>query len=603
MKTKPITFSKQFNIDKAKLAELGVFDPILNFDTRLFVEPLLLKTSASQFIREAFKNYNLFFSNLLKLLKSSDREGDVCWRQAQRLVRFPEYKYTCIGYGAGTIDGSGSGRYLNDKILQTAKEIIKVAEGNPDIFLLLPLLEEGIGADIISDMTQTIIDYDICEFTVEIMKQIGLEGTHRYQAKSVSGERKWFMLPYNSHHKCPIKLLPLDILTNLPLADVFSDWMIQQSDVNQDMREQVNKLIGTVWNETIKSEKKQTVLELIKKDKSFFLAVLSTLQSSTFEHYDLEKDYEGLYRWLEDSKKFMHPDLLKKPIDITHDHKISLQNVVETIIHNFKFMIEDKELWRMFWTEHYSKLKHVREFYSQMLFFMTGSVWLSAQGNYVTIEHVFNKDSQQLEFTFAMLGYQQIKVQVKHGNNHAGLKKAYEEQLEQCSKKNTQCYYLVLDFDEKKSKQLCDILSIENPICKIIEIDSAYRDEFAILDPEFFGFGNMITEFEGVKIDESHYLAEKSKAGKNSHKANKPLQEKVQELCHQELEQKSYTSARQLCFAVVKILENDYKELLDKFAPYKHKAASFDWTKPTFYGWCNKVFKTWAEAKSKPLPA
>ncbi|VEG89924.1 hypothetical protein [Legionella spiritensis] len=35
---KPIHFSDLYNIDKEKLNELGVFDPILNFDTKVFVE-------------------------------------------------------------------------------------------------------------------------------------------------------------------------------------------------------------------------------------------------------------------------------------------------------------------------------------------------------------------------------------------------------------------------------------------------------------------------------------------------------------------------------------------------------------------------------------
>ncbi len=38
-KPKPIYFSDYFKVDKAKLKELGVFDPILNFDTKLFVDP------------------------------------------------------------------------------------------------------------------------------------------------------------------------------------------------------------------------------------------------------------------------------------------------------------------------------------------------------------------------------------------------------------------------------------------------------------------------------------------------------------------------------------------------------------------------------------
>lgn len=42
---KPVYISDYFNIDKAKLNKFGVFDPILNYDTKVFVEPLLLKES------------------------------------------------------------------------------------------------------------------------------------------------------------------------------------------------------------------------------------------------------------------------------------------------------------------------------------------------------------------------------------------------------------------------------------------------------------------------------------------------------------------------------------------------------------------------------
>lgn len=41
MSTKPVKFSEHFGIDKDKLKELGVFDPILNHDTKLFTEPLM----------------------------------------------------------------------------------------------------------------------------------------------------------------------------------------------------------------------------------------------------------------------------------------------------------------------------------------------------------------------------------------------------------------------------------------------------------------------------------------------------------------------------------------------------------------------------------
>jgi hypothetical protein len=298
MSTKPIKFSEEFKIDEAKLKELGVFDPILNHDTKLFTEALRLKDSKSPLLREAFIDYKTFFSNLMHLLKLSERIGDKCWRAAKRMVQFPEYKYTCIGYGTGTINGAGSGTCLNEKILESAKEIIDKAKNDPTIFLMLPLLEEGIGPDIISDMTQNIIDDKICEYTVEIMNKLGIKGTRNYQSKY----NKVYLLPYNPYHKCVIKLLPLDILTHMPLAENFDTWIVGSSQENQGLREKVNELIGMTWLEATKTEKKEALLKLIKDDKPFFLSVLSVLQDETYEPYDLKKDCVGLYRWLEDSK-------------------------------------------------------------------------------------------------------------------------------------------------------------------------------------------------------------------------------------------------------------------------------------------------------------
>lgn len=98
----PIHFSEYFDVDKTVLNALEVFDPILNIDTKVFVEPLLLNKSASEVIRNSYQTYKNFFSNLLLLLKKSTQDGDKCWRAAQKMVFFPEYQYTCILHSRNT---------------------------------------------------------------------------------------------------------------------------------------------------------------------------------------------------------------------------------------------------------------------------------------------------------------------------------------------------------------------------------------------------------------------------------------------------------------------------------------------------------------------
>ena len=225
-KSKPIYFSDHFKVDKSKLKKLGVFNPILNFDTKLFVDPILLKSSKSKIIQESKDRYAKFFKDILLLLKNSQQMDDKCWRAAQKLVYFPEYKYTCIGYGSDSIDGSGSGTELNDKIFQSALEIVETAQGDPDIFLLLPLLEDGIGADRISDMTQNIIDEDICAYTVAMMEKLELKGDCIYKTRQFNE----YCLLKNPFSNCPIKVLPSDILANLPLSEIFDGWLIKEGE-------------------------------------------------------------------------------------------------------------------------------------------------------------------------------------------------------------------------------------------------------------------------------------------------------------------------------------------------------------------------------------
>src|SRR5580704_13368944 len=241
----PILFSAYFKLDKETLDKLGVFDPILNFDTKVFVEPLLLKDTSSEIIRNAYKTYKDFFAALLLLLKNSSQVSDKCWRAAQKMVHFPEYQCTCIGYSSGNTEGRGSGIEFNDKIFQSAKEIVELAQGDPEIFLLLPLLEEGIAGDRISDMVQNIIDDEICSYTVDIMAQIGLRGTLSCETRNY----KRYQLLQNPFSKHPIKLLPKDILSNLPVADNVGSIVQELAEFNERLRAIVNKDIGLTWLE------------------------------------------------------------------------------------------------------------------------------------------------------------------------------------------------------------------------------------------------------------------------------------------------------------------------------------------------------------------
>lgn len=350
VKPNPIYFSDYFKVDKTKLKELGVFDPILNFDTN--VDPTLLKSSSSEIFQNARERYVNFFNGLLKLLKCSEHVNDRFWRAAKQRSKFSEYKFTCIGYGNDSINGTGPGHSFSDKLLESAKDIIEAAKNDPEMFLLLPLLEDGMGADGISDMTQSIIDDNICTYTQSIMDALGLTGDIYHTSQNQNN----FLLLKNPFSKSVIKLLPQDILADLSLADTFDDWLVKVSEINPVLRQKVNNDIGTSWFEATKKNKKKDLLKALKDDDSFFVEVLKVLKDYTFEAYDVELDHRGLHRWLKDSKPFLE---LPPVLGQAEDSLEAIHELVQAIVYSFKELIENKNMKGLFWANVQGTYKHV----------------------------------------------------------------------------------------------------------------------------------------------------------------------------------------------------------------------------------------------------
>ncbi len=586
---KPVLFSDYFNIEKEKLEKLGVFNPILNLDTKLFVEPLLLKSSKNNIIKQSYQTFIKYFEDLMILIKLSKSfsNNDIHWREAIRRVKFPEYKSTCIGYGSNSTSGSGSGRDLNEKILKNAKDIIESGSEYPQMFTILPFLEEGIGGDIISDMTQTIINDDICRYTKEIMDDIGLKGDFEY--KTEQGIKYNFL--YNPFSKCEIKFLPLDILTNLPMADNFDNWIVEIAQLNHHIRKQVNQIIGEAWLEKNKSDKKDDIKNILRTDKKFFLEIVKIITTENFDHYDLKEDKQGIYRWLEDAKRITKENHIKITNPLPNDQE-SLKNAVLSIISDFKYLIENDEIWRIFATKRNGKKYFVNELYSQMFFYSSCQMWLDGQNSNITLLKEFSSVDDQIYLTFYCGKKNKILVQIKHASNNS-LAKIYDRQIEISKTNKIPAFYVVVNFKEDNSNQYDLIKQKEDSNCKIIKIDAiepSKQMEFQLESknnlPDFF------IDFENMPSDQSLYFKEKQKGGQNSYQNYKPLKQKVEELCKKELKNGRCRSASDLCENVSYLIEEDYPELLDDFNPYKiHSEDGGGWTKGTFYNWCNDNYK------------
>ncbi len=199
----PVTISEHFGLARDDIQSAGALDATMAMDTRLFIDPLLLGTSAQAEIKNSADTYRGRFESIIKLLESSVVRGDVAWRNAIRLMQFREVPATCLGYGKAGISGSGFGPELIDHLAQTGKEIVDFGVRDPDLFSLLALFEEGIGADRISDMTTSVILPDLIRFTERLCTKLRIPTAQQILAKGMfSGS-----LPINPFGTKPAPLL------------------------------------------------------------------------------------------------------------------------------------------------------------------------------------------------------------------------------------------------------------------------------------------------------------------------------------------------------------------------------------------------------------
>ena len=213
----PITFSEQFNVAESVLENTGVFDVILDVDTRVFIDPALLELCTEPEFKDARKKVETYFSNIITLLRHSKRKGDMYWKKADQLLTFRELSGTCFGYSQSGTAGNAIGEVLRNAILTTIKELMIEGETDPVLFELLGVFQEGIGCDRVSDLITFVLREDILKYTQRVVTTAGIPTI------TVSFKKSPFFTCRNPFNNKPLLLLPAMILSPLPIADSFND--------------------------------------------------------------------------------------------------------------------------------------------------------------------------------------------------------------------------------------------------------------------------------------------------------------------------------------------------------------------------------------------
>lgn len=468
----PVNVSRHFKVSPADLDKAGVINATLAVDTRLFIDPLLL--SKSQHIEmsgSAVQQYQDHFSKVISLLQASKSEGDAPWRAAKKNFLFPEIQGTCLGYGAGSIHGSGFGEKLTSRILKVAKEIVDVGVTNPDLFTALSLFESDIGPDRISDMTTNITFDALSEFNQRILKDLGLQGSQFY----IRGKNRTFLKNPFEAKQTPVILVPKDILRDLPTA---SDWdgVAAAARENEDLRERINQDIGEIWARKTKRDKEKLKAQVIKS-KEAFGALLEAIKSANAKPYDVVLDPDGVVIWAEKGIEYA----AQNPLTFKHGNVQTLDDVfavVKEIVAQFRHLVEkcglNKELYA-------GQKKPRHESTAQRIFFAVAHSYCKA--NNVDISPEIDTGNGKVDFKFSKGYAQRVLVEIKLSTN-SKVKPGYTAQLEEykAAQMTMRAIYLVIDVGNmgKKDKDLIKIRNDEskkgNPLSDLEFVDGTVKE-------------------------------------------------------------------------------------------------------------------------------
>lgn len=449
----PVRFSDQFLIPPGTMEKVGVLDPTLNADTRLFIDPLLLEGSRHPEIASGARaTYEQHFGTVIKFLSKATSRVDVAWRSAQRLLSFPEIKWTCLGYGAESVSGSGSGSDMTGQFIETARQIVALGIDDPDLFVAMALFEEGVGPDRISDMTTNVILGDLLSFNARVLGELGVSG-RSMQLQLRNGKSFDAVLPVNPYLRDggPIILVPVDILRDLPVATDWSE-VADAASKNDQLRSRVNEQIARMWE--VKSRKdKGELRRWALSGKDAFETFLDMVRGAHPRPYDLAGDPLGEVFW----RKLAATLADEVPLAITTppamDHA-GVVCVVEQIIEQFRFLIED----RRFSEELYHGGTPRPEKAAQRLFFAVAHAYCKANDLDLTPEA--DTGNGPVDFKVSR-GYRgRVLVEIKLSKN-GKLIDGYIKQLEtyKTAEETLQGFYVVIDVGQmgEKDKGLIDV--------------------------------------------------------------------------------------------------------------------------------------------------
>ncbi len=424
------------------LDENGIFDQVLEKDSHFFINLQRLKKTTVPEFQNAYSTIQDFFRKIIKLLEKAEKKhaSDTFFRQALRMFKFSEVNGIGLGFAKG-VSGSGFGPELEYQVICTAYDIVKVGITDPEFFELLPLFQEKIGPDRLSDMLATLISPNIESYTKRINIDLNIT-PEKYAHMAFDGA--FLINPYKGEK---LLLVPTEILHKLPVA---ADWEDIDVVANQNavIRAEMNDEVANTWIRYSASERKAYIKHTIFQNADTCTRVIEGYKQEELDPYNPQDDFQYYLAKLEQRFGCL-PFEWQKHYSSPTSHSVAM-NILEF----FQQWVENNKGWEVIQNAPSTN----REKILQRIFHLSGLSYIKANNLDMSCE----PDEGRGPVDFKISRGQDITiVEVKLSSNNQYLH-GYEVQIEEYGKaeQTEQLIYVLVDLGNpikvNKLKELHD---------------------------------------------------------------------------------------------------------------------------------------------------
>jgi hypothetical protein len=316
------------------------FDPHLTIDTKLFIDPLMLLEAGGEW-GQAHNELIEHFVHCYGLIAKAISKESVSAVAARRLLTFPEPGEIGLGYTANGTSGAGGGAKYAKRMADGIAVAIAAGLNTPEHIEEIGILNEGIGADRISDATANVLKHRFIAYTQEIANRHGVP-LHAHKVKNarvIRDTARWVDepvdLPTNPKTGKPIILVPRRILNDLPTLNA-DDWF--DSHLNGDIRAEMNITVSA------RVLKKDIVAWARRHPDRVRTWAREQTSREDLQGYDFAADRNGVVQWdgVPVTWAQVHP-LDTGPVA----NQADLRLLIELILEQFRHFIEDQRGWSL----------------------------------------------------------------------------------------------------------------------------------------------------------------------------------------------------------------------------------------------------------------